>query len=69
LAEGVSKSGNVHHAPLGLRTVALFEAFKGGLDATQRDRVTRYFSTVANRRWMDGDPLPPDWPWHELPEG
>jgi hypothetical protein len=36
-----------------------------GYDTQGRDRIVRIFSTVAHKRWGDGRPLPPDWPWHE----
>lgn len=39
-----------------------------GYDATGIDRITRIFSTVTWERWGEGQPLPPDWPWHEQPE-
>jgi hypothetical protein len=36
-----------------------------GFDAAEEDRVTRIFSTCTHARYGDGQPLPPDWPWHE----
>jgi hypothetical protein len=36
-----------------------------GFDAAEEDRVTRIFSTCTHARYGGGQPLPPDWPWHE----
>ena len=37
-----------------------------GFSTAEEDRVTRIFSTCTHARYGDGQPLPPDWPWHEL---
>jgi hypothetical protein len=38
---------------------------RAGFNEQERDRRMRIFSTVTQEVFMDGQPYPPDWRWHE----